>query len=40
MKRIIALTLFQKDVPTLEYYQVLVCEKDGDLLATITAGKK
>jgi len=35
-----SLTLFQKDLPSLEYYQVLVCEKDGDVVATITAGKK
>ena len=35
-----SLSLFQQDLPTLEYYQVQVCEKDGDLLATITAGNK
>ena len=35
-----SLSLFQQDLPALEYYQVRVCEKDGDLLATITAGNK
>ena len=27
----------QKELPELEYYKVLVCEKDGDILATIEA---
>lgn len=35
-----SLDLMKKDLPTLEYYQVQVCEKDGDLLATITVGNK
>lgn len=32
-----ALTMMQNDVPELKYYKVLVCEKDGDLLAEIHA---
>lgn len=35
-----ALELMQKDLPELEYYQVDVCEEDGDLLASIVAGDK
>lgn len=32
-----ALDTMQMEVPELEYYKVLVCEKDGDVLATIYA---
>lgn len=32
-----SLELMQKELPELEYYKVLVCEKDGDILATIEA---
>lgn len=35
-----SLELMQKDLPELEYYQVDVCEEDGDLLASIVAGDK
>ena len=35
-----ALDTMQEDLPEIEYFQVLVCEVDGDLLATITAGNK
>ena len=35
-----SLELMQKDLPELEYYQVDVCEEDGDLLATVVAGDK
>ena len=35
----LALTEMQKEIPELEYYEVVVCEKDGDELATIHAGK-
>ena len=35
-----ALTTFQIALPELEYYEVQVCEVDGDLLATILAGEK
>lgn len=34
-----ALAEFQKDCPEIEYYQVDVCEEDGDKLATIRSGK-
>lgn len=30
----------QKEVEELEYYQIKVCDKNGDLLAKITAGDK
>ena len=35
-----ALDTMREDLPEIEYFQVLVCEADGDLLATITAGNK
>lgn len=35
-----ALEMMQKDLPELEYYQVDVCEEDGDLLTSIVAGDK
>jgi len=35
-----ALETMQQDLPSIEYFQVLVCEVDGDLLATVTAGNK
>ena len=34
-----ALDDLQKELPELEFYQVKICEKDGDVLATISAGK-
>ncbi len=33
-----SLTTMQMDLPELTYFKVLVCEKDGDLIATISAG--
>ena len=30
----------QTELPELEYYEIRVCEKDGDLLATVVAGNK
>lgn len=33
-----ALEMMQTDLPELEYYKVLVCDKDGDVLATVVAG--
>ena len=35
-----SLDTMKTELASLEYYQVLVCEKDGDVLATITAGNK
>lgn len=35
-----ALTTFQTELPDLEYFEVQVCEVDGDLIATILAGEK
>lgn len=35
-----ALDEMQTELPELEYFEVLVCEVDGDLLATVTAGNK
>ena len=35
-----SLQLMQTEVPELEYYQVIVCDKDGDQLAVVTAGNK
>ncbi len=35
-----SLEMMKTDLPELEYYQVIVCEKDGDKLATVTAGNK
>lgn len=32
----LALTSMQTEIPELEYVKVFVCEKDGDVLATIT----
>lgn len=34
------LTTMQKEVPEIEYFELQLCEKDGDLLATILAGNK
>ncbi|MBQ7340874.1 MAG: hypothetical protein IJW41_05185 [Oscillospiraceae bacterium] len=35
-----ALETMQKDLPEIEYFEVVVCEVDGDVLATVTAGNK
>jgi len=35
-----SLKQMQTEIPELEFFEVKVCEKDGDLLATITAGDK
>ena len=35
-----ALTTFQTELADLEYFEVQVCEADGDLIATILAGEK
>ena len=35
-----ALEKMQKDLPELEYYKVRVCDKNGELLATVVAGNK
>ena len=35
-----SLIAMQSEVKELEYYEVKVCEKDGDVLATILAGNK
>ena len=35
-----ALETMQQDLPELEYFEVQVCEQDGDLLATIVVGTK
>lgn len=35
-----SLELMQKDLPEITYYTVQVCDKNGDLCATVTAGKK
>ena len=32
-----SLKTMQTEIPEIEYYKVLVCEKDGDILATIEA---
>ena len=34
-----SLEMMQTELPELEYYEVNVCEKDGDLIATIHAGE-
>lgn len=35
-----ALATMQQELPELEYFEVRVCEVDGDLLATVVAGEK
>lgn len=35
-----ALETMQKELPEIEYFEVQVCEVDGDALATVTAGTK
>ena len=30
----------EQELPELEYFEVRVCEVDGDLLATVVAGEK
>ena len=34
-----SLRQMQTEIPELEYFEVKVCEKDGDLVATVVAGK-
>ena len=35
-----SLELMQTELPELEYYEIIVCDKNGDKLATIVAGDK